>query len=57
MFVFSLLPFSTSHTPQFNEEVYGFILYINQLTNIQPIVLQEISFVLNIEETQNIVLS
>lgn len=56
MFGYSHLPFSTSDTVYFNGEIFGFILNVKITENISPNIQKQVSFILNIEQDNTIIL-
>jgi len=56
MFIFSLLPFSTSDIIYHNGEVFDLVLNINRSENVLSSVSSHVEMVLNIEKNQMVTL-
>jgi hypothetical protein len=56
MFIFSLLPFSTSDIIYRNGEVFELVLNIHRSENVLSLVSSRVEMVLNIEQNQMVIL-
>jgi hypothetical protein len=56
MFEFSFLPFSTSNTIYFNDEIYNIILNIDSQPVLKLGVSRVLNITLNIDQNSNIIL-